>query len=135
MAATRTPAAGSTLAIIGGAFFAATLLLGTCVPSQAADTADRFSPPSPSEITMLRNLLALQHPSLKGAAPAPVSTTPALMPAVTSEPAPHDAITPAVTEGEVDARPASSRVSRLDMNFRASLDRAMAAAGFAQDKL
>jgi hypothetical protein len=135
MAAISTKAGTRTLSIIGGAFFTAALFFGSAGTAQASDPADRLSPPSPAEIAMLRNLLALQHPSLKNSAPAPTSTTPALMPAVSSEPMPHDATTPTATEGEAAATPASSRISRLDVGFRASLERAVAAAGFAGNKL
>lgn len=124
-----------TLSIIGGAFFAAALFVGSAGTAQASDPADRLSPPTPAEIAMLRNLLALQHPSLKNSAPTVVPATPAVMPAVSSEPTPHDAATPAATEGEAAATPGASRISRLDVSFRASLDRAMAAAGFSDSKL
>jgi hypothetical protein len=135
MEALGTKAGTGTLSIIGGALLAAAIVVGTFGSAQASDSADRFAPPSATEIAMLRNLLALQHPSLKNSAPAaPVSTTPAMLPAVGREPLPHDAAAPATLEGEVDASPAASRISRLDMGFRASLDRAMAAAGYSDAK-
>lgn len=135
MEAIGTKAGARTPSIIGGAFFAVAILVGAAGQAQASDPADRFSPPTPAEIAMLRNLLALQHPALKGSAPAVVPSSTTLSPAVTSEPAPHDATTPAATEGEVDHSQAPSRVSRLDVGFRASLERSMAAAGFHDDNL
>lgn len=135
MAVINSKAGTRTLSIIGGAFFTAALFVGSSSTAQASDPADRLSPPNAAEIALLRNLLSLQHPSLKNSAPAPAPTTPALMPAVSSEPMPHDATTPTATEGEAAATPASSRISRLDDGFRASLERAVAAAGFTRNKL
>lgn len=135
MNAIGTKATG-TLSIIGGALLAITVLVGSSGVAQASDPADRFSPPTPAEIATLRSLLALQHPSLKNTAPVAVPSSTTLSPALTSEPAPHDAAAPAATEGEVDLKsPAAPRVASLDGGFRASLDRAMAAAGFHDDNL
>ena len=56
----------------------ATLLVAGVGVARAAESNDGIVPPSPSDIAMLRSLLALQHPALRqdnsaAAAPAPVA--------------------------------------------------------------
>lgn len=119
-----------------GALAAVLALAGT---AQAADSADRIAPPNPNDVAILRGLLALQNPALRqtaGSVPAP--TMP--IPAVTTEPGKQNTVeaSPA-TEGEACIAPAApgtavcsfdaeSGTASAGDTFRASLDRAMAAA-------
>jgi hypothetical protein len=122
----------------------ATVLVATAGTAQAADSTDRITPPSPADVAILRGLLALQHPALRqggAATPAPTAT-----PAVTTEPSKQGPATPAATEGEACVSPGGKEMAcgngaetrgsgRLASGFRASLDRAMAAAGYNDNRL
>jgi hypothetical protein len=136
---------GNTVRTIATAVAFATLVLTTS--AQAADSTDRIIPPNPADVAILRGLLALQNPSLRqGAAAQAMPATNA--PALTTEPQPSSQ-TPAATEGEACVAPADGsaptcgfsaetsavRTARLGNSFRDSLDRAMAAAGFDNDRL
>ena len=120
--------------------FISTLALATVLfagAAQAADSNDRISPPNPNEVAILRGLLALQHPALRQAMPSvmPSTTSPA---SLTTEPG-MPSTAPAPTEGEACVTPRIANgacgVSDTSSTFRVSLDRSMAAAGFAIERL
>jgi hypothetical protein len=120
--------------------FVSTLALATVLfagAAQAADSNDRITPPNPNDVAILRGLLALQHPALRQAMPTVMPTSPSPA-ALTTEPsAPSSA--PEATEGEACVSPDSSNGSCGTQSetsvFRASLGRAMAAAGFQSEHL
>lgn len=61
-------------------------LLSSTGIAAAADSNDRVTPPTQAEVTMLRSLLALQHPWLRATGPTTASI-PASTPVATTEPA------------------------------------------------
>lgn len=137
-----------TLISISRALALATVLAASVGTAQAADSSDRITPPSPAEVALLRGLLSLQHPALRGGA-APVQAAPTASPAVTTEPSSQGNSAPAATEGEACVPStgigatacgfsAETRVSRntpLGAAFRESLERAVAVAGLSAERL
>jgi len=123
------------VSIISAVALAAMIFAGA---AQAADSNDRITPPNPNDVAILRGLLALQHPALRQAMPeAPAAPSPAPA-ALTTEPGGQQNATPAATEGEacgVSGCGFQTESSNARVHFRASLDRAMAAAGFDNDRL
>lgn len=99
--------------------------------AQAADSADRIVPPTAAEVAMLRQLLALQHPTLLGTA-APAKAAQGATPTVTTEPG-HQLgqTTSDVENGGVAPQAAAPTARKLNIAFRESLERSMAAAGYA----
>lgn len=110
----------SSLSTLALSFAVGTLLALSVGTASAADSTDRIIPPTPAEVAMLRGLLALQHPALlKGATAQPVVTAPT----VATEPAQQLGNAPAAVEG-------NAAQSKLNVAFRASLERSMAAVGY-----
>ncbi|HXC49984.1 MAG TPA: hypothetical protein VN634_03810 [Candidatus Limnocylindrales bacterium] len=120
--------------------FVSTLALATVLfagAAQAADSNDRVTPPNPNDVAILRGLLALQHPALRQAMPSVMPSTPSPA-ALTTEPGAPSGTAPAATEGEACVSPGSNGACGFPETsnaFRASLDRAMAAAGFDTERL
>lgn len=111
---------------------AAALMVALASPASAAETADHIVPPTAAEVAMLRNLLALQHPTLRQAGAA--VPTPAVAP-VPAQPVGAEPL--GTTDGEVAAPAAADpvRTARLSGEFRASLQRAVAVAGLHRERL
>jgi len=142
--------AGTTFTLISfsRALALATVLAASVASSEAADSSDRITPPSPADVAVLRGLLSLQHPALRGGTAA-VQNAPAASPAVTTEPSSQSSLAPGATEGEacvpsagtgatacsLDAETRVSRNSPLDSAFRQSLERAVAVAGLSDARL
>lgn len=145
MMITTTSETGTTKATIRTAMqalaVAAVLVAGAGV-AQAADSTETITPPSATDLALLRGLLALQHPALRGGAAAVVVPTSAAPTMSTTPAQPVTGETHGETEGEacgaacgVGAETSAARTARISEDFRATLQRAVAAAGFTGDRM